>query len=386
MVRNMSNIVGLCLAFKGTNYGALLQSYATQYIIDRYGLETEILDYYPGKDRGLIISPEGLVYVLIGKVRKVFSKDVPERLDQIHIVNKEHRIQAANYFRESRLHSIVEIHGYEQLHDYSKKYRVVIVGSDQQWNYNVCYTYFRTLRFVPKGVKRASYATSMGVSSYPWYVRRLAADFLKKIDNLSVREEQGKQIVHRMCGRTAEVVLDPTFLLTKTEWEELIPHKTIREPGYLFCFILGDNPAMKRKAREYADRNNLIIVSILSNEVNVNDSEYSDDILIGQSPEEFVNLIRGADVIFTDSFHGLAFSLINEKQVYVTYRIRKNTGSRNSRIDNVLEKIGLLKQLIKDPAKDKFVESKIDYSEVNKTIEQLRRESLAFLEKAIGIK
>lgn len=381
----MSDAIGLCLAFKGTNYGALLQSYATQFVIERYGFETEILDYYPGRDRGLVPSPEAAVSVLIGKIRKTLNKSVPETLDQLHSDNKEERIQAANLFRESKLHNIVTINGYQELQDHSRKYKAVIVGSDQQWPPTVCFTHFRTLRFAPKDVKRASYATSLGVSSYPWYVKRQAADFLKKIDYLSVREEQGKQIIQDICGREAEVVLDPTYLLTKAEWEELIPNKEVTKPGYVFCFILGDNPGMKRLARKYADSKSLRIVSILSNEVNVDDSNYSDEILIGQPPETFINLIRNADAVFTDSFHGLAFSIINEKQVYVTYRIRKGTGSRNSRIDNVLEKMGIQGQLIKDPLNGKFIESTIDYSSLQIRLNRLRQESICFLEKALEI-
>lgn len=381
----MSNVIGLCLAFKGTNYGALLQSYATQFVIERYGYETEIMDYYPGRDRGLVPSPEAAVSVLIGKIRKTLNKSVPETLDQLHSDNKEGRIQAANLFRESKLHNIVAIHGYQELQDHSKKYKAVIVGSDQQWSPSVCFTHFRTLRFAPEGVKRVSYATSLGVSSYPWYVKRQAADFLNKIDYLSVREEQGKQIIQDICGREAEVVLDPTYLLTKDEWEELIPNKEATKPGYVFCFILGDNPGMKRLARKYADSKGLRIVSILSNEVNADDSGYSDEIIIGQPPETFINLIRNADAVFTDSFHGLAFSIINEKQVYVTYRIRKGTGSRNSRIDNVLEKMGIQGQLIKDPLNGKFIESTIDYSSLQIRLNRLRQESICFLEKALEI-
>ena len=381
----MNSLIGLCLAFKtATNYGAILQAYATQQIVEAYGFRTEIIDFTPGRDKGIHQSPEYYLSKVIKVSKRIAHKNNTEVLDETHKRNREEREKQANRFRLTRLHGIIHIEGYESLVEHSKLYKAVIVGSDQLWPPDAAFTYFRTLRFVPKGVRRISYATSMGVSSYPWYVKRQAAKFLKEIDCLSIREEQGKNIIQEICGREAKVVLDPTYLISKEKWDSLIPNVKEIEDGYVLLYFLGDNPEMKRIAKHYASSKGLRIVSIMSSETNSDDAPYADEILMGKGPEQFLNLIRNSECIFTDSFHGFAFSVINEKQVYITYRVRKGTQSRNSRIDNIVEKFGLEKQLIKDPSSVEAVdESVIDYGEVNEKLRALRQDSLLFLESAL---
>lgn len=380
----MKRTVGLCLAFKGTNYGALLQAYATQCIVDGLGFQTEIIDYVPGKEKKTVSSPNAVLSRLIEKGRRLTNREKPELLDVIHATNKNQRRNVAEEFRRDRLHSIITIQDYDGLVGHSYQYSAVIVGSDQLWPPTAAFTFYRTLRFVPTGIRRISYATSMGVASYPWYVKKDAKEFLNAIDYLSVREEQGREIIKSICDRDAKVVLDPTYLLTKSEWEKLIPQERIVKDGYIFCFFLGDNPAMKALARKYADKKELRIVAILSNEVAVDDGGYADEILTGQSPEQFLNLVRNAECVFTDSFHGFAFSVINEKQVYITYRVRKGTYSRNSRIDNIVQKFGMEDRLIKDPSSiEELDDSETDYNSVNEKLRALREDSLAFLKSAL---
>ena len=380
----MGGKIGLCLAFKGTNYGALLQAFATQQIVEHLGYRTEIIDYISGSGKKTVPSPEALLSRVIEKYKTIKNRPKKEQLDQLHTENKKQRISAAEDFRRFRLRNIVPVKGYDALREQANQYKAVIVGSDQLWPPTVAFTYYRTLRFVPQGIRRISYATSTGVSNYPWYVKRKAAEFMNAIDCLSVREEAGREIVKTVCGRDAKVVLDPTYLFTKAEWEELIPREKVVEDGYIFCFFLGDNPKMKAIAKRYAKDRGLRVVAILSNEVCVDDSEYADEVLIGQKPDQFLNLIRNAECVFTDSFHGFAFSVINEKQVYVTYRVRKGTQSRNSRIDNIVEKFGMEERLIKDPSSlESLDDAEINYDIVGKKLCELRKDSLAFLKAAL---
>lgn len=382
----MKGKIGLSLAFTGTNYGALWQAYATQQIIQELGYKTEIINYIKAKKHEFVRCPEAYYGHFLEILSECKGKRDNEsiQLDDIHKQNSLLRKQNADSFREKRLSSIVTIKGLDNLRDHcSNNYSAVLVGSDQLWLPMVSFTYFRTLRFAPEGMKRISYATSLGVTEYPKYTWRKAKDFWNSIDFLSVREQQGADIIHKVCGRTPYVVLDPTYLLTKQEWEVHVPKKEIVKSGYVLCFILGDNNEMKEIARHYADENNLRLVCILSNEVSANDTEFGDEVLIGQTPEEFINLIRNADCIFTDSFHGFAFSIINEKQVFVTYRIRKGTPSRNSRIDNIVNLFKVQHRLISEPEKGLPNVRPIDYEEVNQILEEKRQYSLEFLKDAL---
>lgn len=381
----MKNKIGLCVAFKGTNYGMLLQAFATQQIVEKMGFRTEILDYSPRFAQKTVVSPAACLWRLRTLSKKVIlPKRTEPELDSLHKENRKQRIIVSDAFRKDYLHNIIPLKTYESLTEQANQYAGVIVGSDQLWGPSAAFGYFRSLRFVPNGVRRISYATSTGVSAYPRNVWKDAAQFMNAIDFLSVREEAGRKIVKTVCGRDAKVVLDPTYLFSKREWESLIPTEKVVEDGYVLGFFLGDNNDMKKKVREYADQRGLRVVAILSNEVNVDDSKYADEVLIGQRPDQFINLIRNAECVFTDSFHGFAFSVINEKQVFVTYRVREGTESRNTRIDNIVQMFGLEDRLIKDPLMFDVQSARtIDYSAVDVMLREYRKDSLAFLQSAL---
>lgn len=383
----MKKKIGLCLAFKGTNYGMHLQSYATQYVVDRLGYETEIIDYHSGINKGVRLSI-GALYVAIQKVSSKFFKLLrkEEPLDELHQENIIERRAASDTFRKKRLHNIVKVEGIAELKHKSHEYAAVLVGSDQIWLPDVAFSNFYTLRFAAPGVKRISYATSLGVSEYPKYAKRAAADYWRQINCLSVREEQGKEIIQSIVDVPVEVVVDPTYLLTKEEWEELIPHEKVINNSYVLCYFLGDDDVIKRYAKAFARQKKLRLVSILSNECCSDDTKYADEVIIGKSPEEFVNLIRNADYVLTDSFHGLAFSIINEKQFLVFYRKRMDVKeSRNSRIDNIVRAWKIEDRLIQKPDTLQIPATEIDYKCVTAKVSEIRYHSFMFLKNALKV-
>lgn len=382
----MRKKIGLCIAFKGTNYGMHLQGYATQQVIEQSGFDTEIIDYHSGTEKGIRWS-FGAVRVAFTKIVKTIKKRLqkPQKLDELHQENYNLRNAVSEQFRSRRLHNIVYVNGFSALKRESESYFAVLVGSDQIWLPDVAFSNFYTLKFAAHGVRRISYATSLGVSSYPNYAKKAAGDFWKQIDFLSVREQQGKEIIQSIVDVPVEVVADPTYLLTREEWLELIPQEKVVEDGYVLCYFLGDSEPIKQYSRKFADSKGLRLVSILSNECNSDDSKFADEVLVGKSPEEFVNLIRNAEYILTDSFHGLAFSVINQKQFLIFYRRRTDVKeSRNSRIDNIVRSWDIEDRLIRDPEKQVLPNNDIDYRVVSEKVEALRAKSLAFLDKALN--
>ena len=158
--------------------------------------------------------------------------------------------------------------------------------------------------------------------------------------------------------------------------------------NYILSFMLGSDDSQKMLIKEFAKNKGLKLVSILSNESSSPiDITYADEIVAGASPDKFVNLIRGASYVFTDSFHGIAFSIINNRNFYCFYPKRdfaKGKSSRNSRIDNILYTFQLSNRLIKDYGKDYSIEGKsIDYKIVDRLLSVKRDESLQFLKQAL---
>lgn len=381
--------LGLILAYRGVNYGMLLQAYATQQFIERQGFKTEILEYTRTSYKHIRFTPWLPVYAadeFLKKIKKNKQKKT-EYLDEVHKNNISERKTVSNKFIETSLTNRRVIKGIEALEAAGKEYDGVLIGSDQIWPPDAAFGNFTTLRFVPDSTNKISYATSLGVSSYPYYCRSSAAQFWKRINHLSVREEQGKRIIQDICNIPVEVVVDPTYLFTGNEWKELIPEEQIVAGDYILCYFLGATKEHKTLAREFADKRGMKLVSILSTEsVSDIDLSYADEIITGRGPNDFINLIRNAKYVLTDSFHGVAFSVINNKQFYVFYRtIVGSKNSRNSRIDNILNMWGLQNRLVlNDATVDEFSLTDINYEYVNKLVDDKRNHSVSFLINALG--
>lgn len=383
-------IIGLELAYKTSNYGAQLQAFATQQVVGKMGFSTKIFDHEKRISFASHTFGPGFLYNLFlnKKQNRIRLKTRVNISDTEYLENREARRSAYKQFIDKHLTGVTHYSSYDELVEDCKSMKAVMIGSDQKWTPGFCYRKISSLDFVPKNVRRISYATSLGVSEYPKYCRYLSGKMWKKIDFLSVREKQGAKIIREICGDIpVEVVVDPTYLMTKKEWEELIPVKKKMDAPYVFCYFLGNNDDSKRCARRFADKNKLKLVSVMSDEsFSPYDKEYADVLVKGESPEDFINWIRGAAYIFTDSFHGTAFSVINEKQFFVFYRKRVDASlNRNSRIDNILSLWEINNRLItnNDVEWNAFQFDIIDYSKVNMIVSRERARSLNFLKKAL---
>lgn len=382
----MKRKIGLVIAHHNTNYGALLQGYATQQVLESMGFETEIVDYRSFRFRRGIKFDFGLipyVWSLFQASRK--RNSVKPNLDEMHQNNKQERIKRWHEFESTMLHNIKCYHGYPSLRKRATELDAILIGSDQLWLPGVCFGSYLSLRFA-EGTRRISYATSLGVSEYPQYSYHSARTMFDSIDYLSVREEQGKKIIQTISPNLpVEVVCDPTYLLSKQEWEERIAIQKMSNEPYILCYFLGNSATQLRMAKEYSHKQGMKLYSILSDESVVDgDTTIPDKVITGASVEEFVNFIRGAKHVITDSFHGLAFSVINEKQFSIFYRKRADVKvHRNSRIDNILEMWQLKHRLIKPDAVSISPECDIDYGKVTSLIVAKRAESMDFLKKAL---
>lgn len=379
--------VGLLLA-QGTNYGALLQSYATQQIVKKLGFETCILNYRSSRN-DIFKNDIGIIWHLINtRFSKRNNKKPIQKLDELHRLNKDSRKKAQEKFLLERFENRLFFDDYNELNIFCKQLCAVLIGSDQSWLPGSMFNVMPSMRFVPNGTRRISYSTSLGVSEYPRYCWKTARKVWEKMDFLSVREEQGKEIIRQICGDIpVQVVCDPTYLFTKQEWEEMIPVNRLENEKYVLCYFLGTDTDLFRIARSFVKAKGLKLISILTCEVcSEGDADFADKTIIGASPEDFVNYIRGAEYILTDSFHGTAFSVINEKQFFLFYPKREYLKqSRNSRLDNIVNMWNLGDRLIKDKNInwDSIDIAPIDYSLTTKIVMNKRNESLDFITKAL---
>ena len=246
-----------------------------------------------------------------------------------------------------------------QMTAYVKKYRLdmVIVGSDQVWRpdfaKNYGFNYF--LDFVPPGVKKASYAASFGLSAwgYNYEETQMIAGLLSKFVAVSVREDEAIKLCKDNLGIEVEHLLDPTFLLTNTYYDNIASDRKINEP-YTYVYWLGSEEEKQKAIREFGDQNKIVEISLRGNTPL-------------ESIEDWLSYIKYADKVITDSFHGLVFSILFNKQFF----IQPNVSGGNGRIHSLLKLVDITPQLDNNLS--------IDYSVVSMRIDKLRKNAYDFL-------
>lgn len=257
-------------------------------------------------------------------------------------------------------------------------YDCLMVGSDQVWNPQIARdkqeAYF--LNFGNENIRRVSYASSFGIGEWPEDKNDLLPIIkqnLSRFKAISVREETGKHIIYNKFGLESEVVLDPTLL--HRDYKELSGE--LSSNLQIICYLLYRSDKQLEKVKHLAEcfgKKPRMISTI----------HYVKGFTYTYPPsiESWLRYIGGAEFVVTDSFHGLAFSLIFNKQFVV---ISPNNG-RNSRLTDLLELVGLEHRHFFDDETvpyEKLMNEKINYMEVNKRLNAMREKSWNFLKNAL---
>ena len=179
--------VGLLIAYKNPNYGTMLQAFATQYIVESLGCETEIIDYTADRFNKHYPLDLGLFRFLIDAYQEKKKKAARTKFNDATFQNNIAKRKTSYVeFIHRRLHNIKEVSGFSNLCKLGSEYDAVLIGSDQKWHPGFSFGVDSSFRFVPKSVRTISYATSLGVSEYPksyWRTSRKAwsrIDYLQK--------------------------------------------------------------------------------------------------------------------------------------------------------------------------------------------------------------
>ena len=319
--------IGIITFLHNDNFGSSLQAYALQRTVRELGYNCVHLDYRPDraeKIRNLLFSGNNVKLVLEG-MRK---REV--RAGQTGAQRKSEAIPA---FYRKRMQLSAPCRNKKELRDNSRDCDLLLCGSDQIWNplwLNPAYF----LTFAREGQLKAAYAASLGVSRLPKAskvrkIRRLTEDFRA----VSVREQEGADLLEQMTGLKAEVMPDPVCLLTWEEWNE-IAGKTPEGEPYLLCYFIGENPEYWQKVQQLQQETGL---RVLVMPVTAESYRSGYELLDGAGPEEFLGAVRDAACFCTDSFHGLVFGTIFGTRTEVCRRYREDDPeSKNSRVDQFL--------------------------------------------------
>lgn len=264
----------------------------------------------------------------------------------------------------------------EELVGLNDVYDKFVVGSDQVWNYGspqVDDTYF--LDFVKDNSKKIAYAASFGQNSIPLEKRENAKKLILDFSSISVREPDGVDIVSELTGRKAAWVLDPSLLLEKQEYQKLsAPPK---KKGYVYLYLRQESERLEAFAKKLAAAKGLSVIKVSGNWLCGKNGKQQFSI----DPHKWLGYIENADYVVTNSFHGICFSIIFEKEFYVDF-LKKSTFVTNSRLEGMLKQFDLLERHI-DEVKDIDLLTEIYYEKVNEKKESRKKESITYLKQAL---
>ena len=357
--------VGIITCGKEPNYGACLQAFATQLVIEELGFSCEMLNYS-------FMDDKEYRHFLKSNLRATVSGIVHYQLRKgLHFAFESFRNRYMRYYSE-------KLKNPSDFDRIKNRYKIFLVGSDQVWNpFLGIDTTITLLDFYHDGPKRVSYASSFGIAELPNEVSDKYKAALGKFDAVSVREYAGAEIVRKLLGKDVPVVLDPTMLIDNSRWEQFEEKYDIDQP-YILIYDMNHASLTVETAIRLSELTGFKIVAlsriILPHKKRIHT-------LHNVSPSNFLWLIRNAEFVVTDSFHGMQFSINLHKKFY---SICTREGEKiKTRITGFLESINLTDRLI-ESSKDVDIEKIIDYKRVDKLLNERRTESINYLKEALS--
>lgn len=380
------------------NYGSMLQSYATQMALDKLNVENETINI--SGFNGEIKKAKNAYFIKasltsdILKLKLGMAKNVLRKRFSNNEYGRLCRMRDAKFDTFSKkCFRLSTIYGSKKKlsEKCSEVYSAVLVGSDQLWlPGNIAGDYY-TLNFVPETVNSIAYSTSFGQSSLPNDSAEKAKRFLKKIRHISVREQSGQKLVEQLTGRKVPVVCDPTLLFTGEEWMAIQQEEAIVKEPYILCYFLGNNPPQREFVKHLRTEIGckIIVLPHLDEYVKCDESsDYADEKLYDVDPADFLNLVRNAAYVCTDSFHCSVFSILYRRKFFSFRRYGgKSKQSTNSRLDTLFSLAGISGHML-DGSENaaECVKRDIDYDTAHKNLIKLRQKSYSYLTDALADK
>lgn len=382
--------VALAINYDYHDYGGMLQAFATQAALSKFGVDSEAIDFSCLKSDinkrkwKYFLSNVSDLSILKEKGR-VLGKKLRMKVDSALGKNMLLRDAAFDQFCKARFKVTTAYDSWDSLNVGCRDYDAVIVGSDQLWLPSNVEGDYYTLNFVPNDVKKIAYATSFGIGNIPPKMEHLYSQFLERIEYLSAREFSGQEIIKKCINRDVPLVCDPTLLLEKEDWDKIATPQRLIEDDYIFCYFMGDNPEQREFVKRLAKKKNCKIVGLLHLDQYISsDEKYVDYAPYDISPADFVNLVKNARFVCTDSFHGTVFSIIFSKDFFTFKRFNKKASlSTNTRLFSLLNKLELTDRLFdgsESVEKDMSVQN---YSEVQEVLASFREASIHYLMSSI---
>lgn len=367
-----------------TNYGGILQAYALQTILKSMGHEVEVIRRDPPQLS--LRFPNNFVLDFKYCLRRLLRVESSTRsARQSKLISRNTSLFIDKYIQTTKsLYTDSQLKNYIATHSFD----IYVVGSDQVWrpamSPNIYNFYLDFLK--DRKVKRVAYAASFGVDSWEYTEEQMKVcrQLARKFDAISVRESSGIELCNKYLGVSATHVLDPTLLIAAADYKCLVIAEN--EPkcnGDLFCYILnGSDETMScvnmiKQATGFTDF--YCMPEYIDTPQNI---EKHKQRCVFPPVTQWLRSFMDAKMVFTDSFHGMAFSIIFNKPFWVLGNAQRGM----SRFESLLGLFELQKRLITPERIDSIDWNEpIGWAKVNERKSVLQKQSLSFLETNLSL-
>ena len=355
------------------NHGASLQEYALLKFLNSLGHEAETIHYKPfflsnHFKFNIVSNPKydkfilRQIYLLLKLPSRVLDLKRKEKFDTF----SKNYINSGNKLFKNN----------DELKNELPEADAYICGSDQIWN-----SFFENgrdpafyLDFVPDQKLKISYAASFATETIDDTIKPFVKEKVSRINAISVRETSGVKILNELGVNNVLQVLDPVFLLSNEHWKDTFINEI--DSNYIFVYDSDNNQQLKEIAQKIAKQENCKIYTVDKS------IKYADKNFYFEAPDCFISLIFHSKLVLTNSFHALSFSLIFNKKFLVFNRVEKiNTRMRDLMILTNTDHLLINED---NNIEINLNQIEIDYEKVNNIIENKRKESKLFLEKALN--
>ena len=365
----MGKRIGIITWYGGSNYGTSLQAFALCYKIKQLGATPYLLKKY----------------LTWRNVMGRFLRSVTRSTQTLALYGfsqaKKYKVKC---FRKRNFNQFILCFGFVGRVLYNRQIKSlnsIISGSDQLWNpyYTEPYLLLEGLK-----TKKFSYASSIGVTQIPKDKQILYSRNLPEFSAISVRESSAIPILKEFYNKEIFKVVDPTFLLTKNDWEKFADETSLDKARfinrYILCYFIAENDFYWDQVQELQRRENITRVIVLP--MNPSHFRKQYEMIEDAGLNDFVYLIKQSALVCTDSFHATAISINLEKDFFVFPRFKKTElGSQNSRLIDLLSRYGLQDRFLRVVPGN--LPQKINYSKVQGLLEMDRFESISYLNRII---
>lgn len=361
-----------------SNYGSVLQAYATQVFFQSLGYQVEMVDYWR---RNMIDQniAQDLVEHKNLKLKKYWGKSNILKLlakDFLYLKIKNNAKPFRDFVKKNIVITRISYTSYEQLKENPPIADIYCVGSDQVWNsgWNGNFDLSFYLCYAPEGKRKIAFSSSFGVETISQDEGQKIKNSLRDFSFISVREKSAITLLNDIGISNVYWFLDPTLLIDKKQWETLVKKNFIKKEKYILVYQLNENSFFDQAVEETSKMTSTKIIRL-----EYKQSKKNGEHIVRPSISEWITYFYYADYVITDSFHATAFSINFEKQFVNILPSKYGT-----RITSVLELCGLLNRKINRIEDIVTLVSSIDYNSVNRIIDKCRADCKSIIASEIN--